>query len=1034
MCGDVLTACSTIPIGIRSGELVQPKDMFGTDIVAEVSSEFSQITSYPWSYWDISNLAPSSDLISGEIASFNFNLITSIDKSTCRSLTGASSNTSEAGVFPGVSSTMTPMVLLGPVVGKLTCSSANILLELSPLCAKDVAIALLLTDAVTGVEYSRAITNLTKPIVYEFNKLEGGHQYDIRVVMGDRRRNHISVPIICGSFILPREIPREMVAGQTTTSRPTTTGIVRQNKKFDMTKEESTKSSIFSAAQDSSFPYRMLIVGCHRPSSINCTLGHHNNPHDEKERLEKCMRHDTDNEGLQVEMNLIKSRLKLEDGMILCHTINNMVSSMLTPACTPLEHEKFPASSGIDLVLHIGCGNVDLCTVLPAVVSTLAQADPDSVELVAQAKQQLRAAYYLHWGSSCGLDGHRSSMSTFLAHSCHLFVPSSDTSITLLLNMQRKHTIAPWCERLIHSWIKEFEHDYQTALWREQVQLHSQPHLHGDNVMDDLANCDYIHFLEDQQTVVFILQPKYVTPVRSVFCHREDDDSVSSVQNDRDSLLSNVQLSMLRNLLDVKGTSIAAMCVVSPIPLLRLSDSRCRSNVDNAVGTSSQQRKLHMHASPLLMYSNQDIVSLLDIVFDWKCKAANNHSVHKEITIICSSEGLGYTTTVEQHEVSQHHAHIMNNIRPVMSIQQVCCGSLLSTPLTFEESVDDYNVSFPSGADPQIKIPVKKDAIPRPRTGESTDPSHQNNTFWSIRSRNRHTSLNPADSIANIEGFMYHIYHSNVTAEPHCGLIERPRILNRGHKPQLTTTVSLLSNEDVHALHVTMLSTDATEMTDKLEGLWESVQSLILLSENDCRDNLESDMVMTEEAEGGYTLSLSLFVLFRQEKNVNIFRECFQLFQAKYFGWPGCVDAEPMMAALTSSVVPIISSMIQWVLHRLPSTAQDMLSHPSSYVIRKVWCLLMTHFIMPLPVMEVTHPSEEGIDAMSHSSALTEDTSVTLPIKAHSLEHHSQADMSVMQQNQSVIDLLCVDEEYFEAFLFKLLQAASLLEQFSEGV
>lgn len=465
--------------------------------------------------------------------------------------------------------------------------------------------------------------------------------------------------------------------------------------------------------------YRILVVGANRPN----WLPHNYTDTNLNGTASGCSSAWCGDD----EVTLGHQRGYLEESLKLCGAVNNMLGSS--------------SYNIIDLVLHVGCSNVDLSVTIMEVIKLLTKAEellyfdtyysamnvnhtcpamhsPANANvsqrgnpatgsvgnngstvagLLLQAKEMLRHAYSLHWGSNALMKNH-------LSHGSHMFVSSPMVELITVLNSASLHTL---CRELSHyttsqllSIITDVDFEFQQRLWRSPdstlLTLIGKSGSSSANAMnatgsavanattgmspslEAVQSCDYIHYVGDGSIAVFVIKLRLVPQFTAEAEARNSNPGThhnSASFDDTKCLIGNEQLLMLEKILMEKVHFIKTLIVVSPIAVF--SESNSSSFVRNSGHKDGSYKHEYLFSAVLggsggsINYNVIDISRLLDIVFHWKARVeelkqmqaqrttdgnvrgsemdppSSSSGAGSDVIFICGGEGIGVTTTIE---------------------------------------------------------------------------------------------------------------------------------------------------------------------------------------------------------------------------------------------------------------------------------------------------------------------------------------------------------------------------------------------------
>jgi hypothetical protein len=607
-------------------------------------------------------------------------------------------------------------VTTGPVVGRVTNSSAIVLLE----TAIDCQLQLVLVDQITGMEHrSVVLAKAHRPAIFTFNALFGNRSYDI--VIGGQARRQVGT----GTELLSddRDGSSGMIWGTITTSRsvgPAGVGARGLGSEFPFHEEREERRI--------SLQMRGQVLGRDLPGggadSTTDKIGHR--------RLQTCLLAvgsscpstrrllTTDLEDLESNLFdknesgrgtvsvLANDRATMLEGFQLSRTMADALSR-------PQPH------THIELVVHCGVG-IDYrggharaaMALLAQAEALLAQsttallvprqihetyalqksffsdiADSASVgmasrtcevdKLITAAENELRAAYRLHWGSSSHC---------LLQHGSHIFVSSPMLDLLNAFNAPSLRALAAdtsrFCVQHLLRIATTLSEEYQANLWQPEgdisdiaatqlqrpSQLHalgpSQQHHHTYHHQHQYYQRS-IHQISAGRALVFTLQ------VRNLF-----EQNHSSKCGIFDNLVPDEQMELLHHILAHSSDLyplVMTLVLCSPLPL---------------IGCDTITRDFSMLGAPSPGYSSFEAVRILDLLAAWMSEDNN-----REVLVITGGVSIGFHSVIEINEgtgaprtqspvpfgeTAQGAAGAEPGQR---KITQICCGSLVGVKGNF---------------------------------------------------------------------------------------------------------------------------------------------------------------------------------------------------------------------------------------------------------------------------------------------------------------------------------------------------------------
>ena len=230
----------------------------GSGIVSDESSSFSSeydtmSVSIRRSYWDISLVAatpsvqkPSGKVIVGQPAYFH-----------TRCITDARNH----------------QIVVGPVIGQVTSTTANVLLEI----AEDGHVELVCKDKVTGLEYyTSLLLKARRPGVFRFDKLIPNHPYDVLLLSPCKLSDPVDSRSTTSSPATQAAADQTVTFGSFTTASTPVNPVISQDKEVKLKLREQVHNKAAAAwtalatATPSSTPpaCRVCIIGAVKPSWV----------------------------------------------------------------------------------------------------------------------------------------------------------------------------------------------------------------------------------------------------------------------------------------------------------------------------------------------------------------------------------------------------------------------------------------------------------------------------------------------------------------------------------------------------------------------------------------------------------------------------------------------------------------------------------------------------------------------------------------------------------------------------------------------
>jgi len=583
-------------------------------------------------------------------------------------------------------------VTIGPVIGRVTASSACVMLE----TAEDCHVELLCVDQVTGVEFASShLAKKLRPSLFVFDGLVAERAYDV-FLSGPTRREHaerklvIDRSLVRGSFTTPKRggmtheeqvdqqlatSLRDHVEGQGLAGGSSTFSIMDEGtaggasgtsiekERVSMLASQTMSVDSISGAPSSSCALRVLVVGANKPSWLRLL------PHVDQEEAD--------------ESALGTDRKHLLGGISLCKSVVDVTSR---------------AWGGVGLVLHCGY-SVDLCSSLDATLGMLARAEESSRQgqvlsedvekLLFLAEDSLRTAYRMHWGASM--------TRPLLAHCSHLVVASPMLDVLCALNAstlrQLARDLSPFAMKHLLEMVSNLDTEYQKVLWGLELPA------------DSLFRA---HFVAGGSVAVFSVHLRTI--------NAQDNFGTSE-----DGLLPDPWFASLSALLGQGQSAGSAMnnqehlldtlILVSPLAIVA-DDAALIEGTFLSGGVRG------------LAFSPSETLRLLDLLSTWLEEYPG-----REVIIVCGGVSVGHTTTItcdllyqggnfgasseehisaaggaqltdaeggsgemsgeasaalgeskEQHYQKEEQQQRQQQQRPPVTIRQICVGSFIGVP------------------------------------------------------------------------------------------------------------------------------------------------------------------------------------------------------------------------------------------------------------------------------------------------------------------------------------------------------------------
>ncbi len=500
------------------------------------------------------------------------------------------------------------VVTIGPVIGRVTPTSAVVLLE----TAADCHLELLCVDQVSGVQYTNAkLMTKNRPTLFTFDQLVPGRAYDVRLATYAGyilpAKHEAPIPsrvelLVRGSFSTPAqghwgvyseeqkqlaiELRREahgLAAIETRVAINADDGTVMD--------ETSTVASTKRIAKEtrgitSKTPValRAFVVGAIKPSWLRLL------PH--QDALE------SDDSALGAD------RVHLANGLATLQAVSDISSRSWGP---------------VPLVIHCNyC--VDLSAVSDSALSlvyraeaAIQQGDMDHANtLQGQALEQLRNAYKLHWGGS--------SARQLLAHGSHILASSPMLDLLHAFNAptmrQLSRDLSPFAAYAFLDMVTKLHTEYEASLWDAGLAV---PNTDGF-----LRYSNRAHFLAGGSVVAFTLQPRPIIA--------QDNFGTSE-----DGLISEYQFDALATLLGLgqvsspsnnQEHSLQTLLVVSPLPVVH----------DDPQLLEGTFLSSEAHG---MCYSTSETLRLLDLLCSWLEEVPG-----REVVILTGGVEVGHGTTI----------------------------------------------------------------------------------------------------------------------------------------------------------------------------------------------------------------------------------------------------------------------------------------------------------------------------------------------------------------------------------------------------
>jgi len=514
-------------------------------------------------------------------------------------------------------------VVVGPVIGRVTATSAVVLLETS----NDCHVELLCVDQVTGVQFTSAkFLTRSKPAYFTFDQLTPGRSYDVRLathagyILPARRnapmpnqgelqvRGSFSTPALGQwgvysteqrdlAILLRREAhglkdldaavkaPAPAADGDELSVAVSMVGSRAESK--SLASKASLSKDIKKATP---VALRAFVVGANKPSWLRLL------PHkDARESDDSALGED---------------RIHLANGLATLQAIADITARSWGP---------------VPIVIHCGY-SVDISSVSDSALTQVNRAeeamrrgDSESVTTyLAYAQEQLRNAYKLHWGGS--------STRSLLAHGSHIIVSSPLLDLLHAFNAstlrQLTRDLSPYAAHTLLGLVTKLHAEYEGSLWDGGLFI---PNADGF-----LRSSNRIHFLGGGSVALFPLQPRPLTA----------QDNFGTTE---DGLLTEYQFDALSNLLGLGevGTpvnnqehQVQTLLIVSPLPVVHLDPQLLEGTF---LGTESRG----------MCYSPSEVLRLLDMLCWWL-----EDQPGREVIIITGGVDVGHGTTIVGRQIN----------------------------------------------------------------------------------------------------------------------------------------------------------------------------------------------------------------------------------------------------------------------------------------------------------------------------------------------------------------------------------------------
>lgn len=516
-------------------------------------------------------------------------------------------------------------VVVGPVIGRVTSTSAVVLLETS----NDCHVELLCVDQISGVQFTNAKFMIhAKPTLFTFDQLTPGRCYDVRLATHagyilPARRN-APVPNqgelqVRGSFSTPalgqwgvysteqRDLAillrqeahglKEIEAAAPEVATAAAGGgdensVAAASQVGSLAGSLSNSKESLSRGAEKATPValRAFVVGANKPSWLRLL------PHqDARESDDSALGQD---------------RIHLANGLATLQAVADISARSWGP---------------VPLIIHCGY-SVDISSVADGALTlvyraeeALRRGETEAVTaLHAQAKEQLRNAYKLHWGGS--------SARQMLAHGSHIIVSSPLLDLLHAFNAptlrQLTRDLTPHAAQTLLGLVTRLHSEYEGALWDGGFFI---PNADGF-----IRSSNRVHFLAGGSVALFPLQPRTLTA--------QDNFGTSE-----DGLLTEYQFDALSNLLGFGeiGTpvnnqeqQVQTLLIVSPLPVVHHDPQLLEGTF-----LSTEARGM--------CYSPSEVLRLLDMLCWWLENAPG-----REVIIITGGVDVGHGTTIVGRQIN----------------------------------------------------------------------------------------------------------------------------------------------------------------------------------------------------------------------------------------------------------------------------------------------------------------------------------------------------------------------------------------------
>jgi hypothetical protein len=808
-------------------------------------------------------------------------------------------------------------VTIGPVIGRLTHSTAIIMLETSG----DSLLQMLLVDQLTGVEHRcAAFAKAHRPTHFVFDALISHRGYDIFVsgngvrralspavkssandshelVWGTLRTLHSAGPASIGPRGLGSENPfhdedEERRVAQDLRQQVSGLSSGQRNQPFQSKHKKLLETSI-------------IVVGENCPSSRRLGGTEERNDGEAKANVFAVPSIANDRatmlEGIQLSRavaDVLAEPLSQVELVIHCGSQVDFRSGHARNALSYLARAEEllrtcitcgiadPATESYGLHhMFTGAETVyDMAARTTTTTSSTVKTETDN--LVKAAEKELRDAYRLHWGAS--------SLRSFFEHGSHIFVGSAVLDVLSAFAAPNLRWLAAntstFCVNHLCRIAVQITEEYQTNLWSPERDIfcgmgNIPRHFHHQQFQP----C--VHQVAAGRALVFALQ------VGSPLCQWQPGRGSivgETSSGPFDNLIPDDMMDLLHSILSHSSEFYPlamTLIISSPLPMM-FEDTIIKDYSMLSRGAFGPG------------YSSPEVVRILDLLAGWLAEDCN-----REVIIVCGGVPVGFQSTIEitenENAVDIHGApvaptkalsgndteHEHGQEHNVRRIVQVCCGPIVGIP---GDSIPPGDVAMHSSS----------------------------RTF---RSKLRHVSQRP--HVATIELHTnYDGTHRRATSKL-CDLSEWNE----------HSTAPMVAKFDIAGSDAIVL--DAVDEISILRSVWKDVlttlntrnsveRPIMQATSNEGQDQFRTHMRSTEN-ELSEADMISKAVRASCKRCSNTFRACHALFNERLvFGLPTRGGIQVQESFL---------SMIKWVLDRMPAECKAVCPLPSSFTLRKLW-------------------------------------------------------------------------------------------------